>query len=149
MRTINRNIVSALIYSSDGKLLMGKKDPNKGGVYIDCWHIPGGGIDENEDMIEALKREIYEETNILITKPKFIDNLGKGESKKVLENTHEKVICNMKFNVFKVEMDSISNDIPIKPKGDLIELEWFDINKLKDIKLTPPSQELFKRLVLI
>jgi hypothetical protein len=42
MREIERTIVSALIFSQDGKLLMGKKDPAKGGVYPDCWHIPGG-----------------------------------------------------------------------------------------------------------
>jgi ADP-ribose pyrophosphatase YjhB (NUDIX family) len=56
MRTIHRTIVSALIYSNDGKLLMGKKDPAKGGVYNDCWHIPGGGIEEGEGKIEALTR---------------------------------------------------------------------------------------------
>lgn len=43
LREITREIVSGLIFSADGKLLMGKKDPTKGGVYSDCWHIPGGG----------------------------------------------------------------------------------------------------------
>ena len=33
MRTIHRTIVSALIFSKDGKLLMGMKDPKDGGVY--------------------------------------------------------------------------------------------------------------------
>lgn len=41
MREIERQIVSALIFSKDGKLFQGMKDPNKGGVYSDCWHIPG------------------------------------------------------------------------------------------------------------
>jgi 8-oxo-dGTP pyrophosphatase MutT (NUDIX family) len=27
---------------------MGQKDPNKGGVYSDYWHIPGGGVDNGE-----------------------------------------------------------------------------------------------------
>ncbi len=91
MKTINRDIVSALIYSLDNKILMGKKDPNKGGVYIDCWHIPGGGLDENEDMVEALKREIFEETGIIIKDAKLIDDIGKGVSEKILEDTKEKV----------------------------------------------------------
>ena len=46
MREIERTIVSGLVFSKDGKLLMGLKDPAKGGVYPDVWHIPGGGIDE-------------------------------------------------------------------------------------------------------
>jgi len=42
MRTINRDIVSAVILSKDFKILLGKKDPSKGGVYASSWHIPGG-----------------------------------------------------------------------------------------------------------
>ena len=39
---------------------MGMKDPQKGGVYADCWHIPCGVIDDGENKITALKREILE-----------------------------------------------------------------------------------------
>ncbi|MEI8090766.1 MAG: hypothetical protein WCG98_00445 [bacterium] len=46
MREIHRTIVSAVIFSKDGKLLMGKKDPNAGGVYSQYRHFPGGGVDE-------------------------------------------------------------------------------------------------------
>ena len=49
MNEICRDIVSALIWSKDEKLFLGRKHPEKGGVYADCWHIPGGGIDEGED----------------------------------------------------------------------------------------------------
>jgi len=64
MRKIKRDSVSALIFTKDGKLFQGMKDPAKGGVYADCWHIPGGGIDEGEDKRTALIREIQEETGI-------------------------------------------------------------------------------------
>lgn len=50
MRKINRIIVAALIFSKDGKLLMGTKDPRRGGVYSDCWHLPGGGVEEGETL---------------------------------------------------------------------------------------------------
>jgi len=67
MREIQRTIVSALIFSKDGKLLMGKKNPAKGGVYPDCWHIPGGGVEEKETLEQALKREVQEEVGINIS----------------------------------------------------------------------------------
>jgi 8-oxo-dGTP pyrophosphatase MutT (NUDIX family) len=91
---------------------MGKKDPKKGGVYSDCWHIPGGGIDEGKDKVEALIREVKEETNISITKDQIylVDDQGRGVAGKVLDNG-EKVWCNMIFNVYKAEINKNSDEI--------------------------------------
>ncbi len=69
MRTIQRNIVGAFIFSSDGKLLLGKN--RKGGVYPGLWTVPGGGIKEGETKLAALKREILEETGVDITDAKI------------------------------------------------------------------------------
>jgi len=148
MRTINREIVSALIFSKDGKLFQGMKDSIKGGVYSDCWHIPGGGVDEGESMLQALTREVKEEIGIDISdnKIEFIDDIGRGESEKILKNTGERVICKMKFNVYKIILDENSNDIKVTLDDDLVKYHWADLNNLKNIKLTPPSIELFKRL---
>ena len=45
----------------DGKFLLLKRsvEPFKG-----YWHVAGGHIEENETLIEALKREFKEETNL-------------------------------------------------------------------------------------
>jgi ADP-ribose pyrophosphatase YjhB (NUDIX family) len=59
LREIQRDIVSALIFAKDGKLFQGMKEPRKGGVYSDCWHIPGGGVEEDESKEEALKKRGY------------------------------------------------------------------------------------------
>ncbi len=146
LREIHRDIVSALIFSSDGKLLMGKKDPNKGGVYAYCWHIPGGGIDDGEDKITALIREVNEETGLHIDSADLVDDLGRGDSKKTLKETGEEVLCHMTFNVYKATITKPADKIPLTSTDDLVELKWFTPEELKGIELTPPSIELFKRL---
>lgn len=128
---------------------MGRKNSRKGGVYLDCWHIPGGGINEREDLTTALIREIKEEVGIDISNYEIdlIDDTGKGESEKVLKETGEKVICQMQFNVYQVRInDKKAEEITLKLEDDLEECEWFKINQLDQIKLTPPSVELFKKL---
>lgn len=149
MREINRRIVSALIFSKDGKLFQGKKDPKNGGVYSDCWHIPGGGVEKGETDKSALIREIKEETGIDISnyEIELVDDKGKGESEKILKETKEKVLCKMDFIVYKVAIkDKLAEDIPVLLADDLKEFAWRNIDELKKFKLTPPSQELFKRL---
>lgn len=152
MRKIKREIVSALLISKDNKLLMGKKDPKKGGVYPDCWHIPGGGINDGENLIEALKREVIEEVGIDISDYDIvlIDNTGRGKSKKTLKDNNEKVICEMIFNVYEVKInDKIAADIKVRLDDDLVEYKWFTKEEIQSVKLTPPSVILFSKLGMI
>ncbi len=147
MRTIQRDIVSALIFSKDGKLFQGKKD--KGGVYDDCWHIPGGGIESGEDKTTALAREVQEETGIDISSytTELIDDEGTGQSEKTLKDTGEKVLVEMHFFVYKITIaDKNADEINVELNDDLIEYQWTEPSDLKNIKLTPPSMVLFKRL---
>jgi 8-oxo-dGTP pyrophosphatase MutT (NUDIX family) len=148
MKTIHRDIVSALIFSKDGKLLMGMKDPQGGGVYADCWHIPGGGVDGGEPQLEALRREILEEVGIDTNSCRvtLADDVGVGEAEKILKDTGETVICKMKFYVYRVDVNKNAADIEVQPNDDLATLAWADPKRLGGYKLTPPSVTLFKRL---
>jgi len=147
MRTIHRAIVSALLISKDGKLLMGMKDPASGGVYADAWHIPGGGINDGESKLAALRREVREETGIDITAAQvaLADDTGSGQAVKTLESG-ETVLCDMTFNVFRVDLTAQAADIALQPADDLVRLEWVELSKLGARKLTPPSANLFARL---
>ena len=149
MKHIHRDIVSVVIFSSDKRILMGKKDPKKGGVYIDCWHIPGGGIEDGEDIVHALTREVKEEVGIDISSYhiRLVDNSQKGTAEKILKETGETVIVDMNFNVYEVTItDKKSQDIKVTLHDDLVEYKWFPLKELRSIQLTPPSIVLFKKM---
>ncbi|MBI2427100.1 MAG: NUDIX hydrolase [Candidatus Kerfeldbacteria bacterium] len=148
MREITRNIVSAVLVSKDAKILFGKKDPAKGGVYADCWHIPGGGIDDGEDQITALKREIMEEVGIDISTAhvSLLDDRGRGTSEKTLKDTGERVLCHMVFHVYEVHLDQNAADVRVSLNDDLVEYQWVDKANLTSIEVPPPGVELYKRL---
>jgi 8-oxo-dGTP pyrophosphatase MutT (NUDIX family) len=151
MRTIKRIIVSALIFSQDNKLFMGQKDPSGGGVYFDCWHIPGGGVDEGETKETALIREIKEEIGVDISSKKIelADDQGTGVTEKVLKDTGEKVLCEMEFNIYKIKLDQNTDDIKVNLSDDLVKYQWFEMSELKNVKLAPPSEKLFEKLGFI
>ncbi len=150
MRTIDREIVSAHVYSSDGKLLMARNTHLASGVvYGDSWKIPGGGVETGESKLQTLVREVREETGIDITpyEVELVEDSITGESEKTLRETGERVIAKMKFFTYKVILDKPANQITITlDPHEFNEYRWFELSELKSLKLAPPSIELFNKL---
>jgi len=151
MREIQRVIASALILSKDDKLLMGRKDPSKGGVYSDCWHIPGGGVNEGETLEQAVIREVQEEVGLNVSNYtlELLPNVGSGKTEKVLKSG-EKVICSMEFNRFMIRIeDTFAKDVPVKLNSDLVEYKWFTREELPYVKQIPGGKEFFHEIGLL
>lgn len=97
----------------------------KGGLHEGRWNGLGGKLDEGESPEECVKREIEEETGLVVKNMKlkgvmtFPNNLGSGDSWIVF------VYIIDKFSG-KVIEDSVEGD-----------LEWIENKKLLDLKLNP------------
>lgn len=50
--------VRAVVIDGEGRIFLVKHS------YADGWHLPGGGVEPGETLLEALKRELAEEGNI-------------------------------------------------------------------------------------
>ncbi|MCL5432250.1 MAG: NUDIX hydrolase [Patescibacteria group bacterium] len=151
MRTIKREIVSGLLFSKDKRLLMVKKNPTGGGVYIDCWHIPGGGVDQGENKTQALRRELKEEIGLEVEgyATELVNDEGTGTSEKTLKDTNERVLVEMHFNVYRIDInDRNSSEVKVQLDDELSEYKWFTLEELAKVKLTPPSKSLFAKLVI-
>ena len=80
--------VKAIIYRSDNKLLLQKRDDNPEIPYPLHWNLFGGEVEIGEDFLDALKRELNEEieyspklieSEIFQSKWKSIDLIGNKE----------------------------------------------------------------------
>ena len=52
--------VGAIILNNENKVFVGKRKDNPG----DKWQMPQGGVDDGEDFLTAMRRELCEETSI-------------------------------------------------------------------------------------
>lgn len=146
MKTVRRKIVGAFLFTKDDHLLLGHNGP--GGVYADCWVIPGGGIEANETRTEAVQREILEEVGIDITGMELneMEIVLTGSSTKTLKETCETVNVEMTFYNFKVDLPLSAAEIPLKLEDDFASAEWIPLTNLKGMKFSPSVEEVLKHL---
>lgn len=149
MRTIKRDIAGAVIFSNDEHILLGQS--RKGGVYEDSWVIPAGGIEEGETKEQALIREVFEEVDIDVTlyAKEMLSNIQKGTTEKTMKNTSERVLVDMTFYNFRVDIDSPAEEIKITLKDDLRVAEWVPFSKLNERKYSPSVHEILVSLGLL
>ena len=55
-----RTGVGVILFNEENKIFVGKRKDNP----IDKWQMPQGGVNKNENYLNAMKRELYEETSI-------------------------------------------------------------------------------------
>ena len=55
-----RTGVGIVVLNNQNKVFVGKRKDNP----VDKWQMPQGGVDNGEDYISAMKRELFEETSI-------------------------------------------------------------------------------------
>lgn len=59
--------VGAVIEDGDGRLLLVKHVPQRGGFWQGKWICPGGRLEWGESIEDGIRREVREETNLEIT----------------------------------------------------------------------------------
>lgn len=116
--------VSAIIVEKEKILLIHRIKPNK-----EYFVLPGGSVEENENNIDALIREIKEETNLEIE----VDKLLWQVNNKFDERTQciylvSKYFGNLELGSPEKERQSLDNQYI---------LEWCDIKDLKNLNFFP------------
>jgi len=113
---------SAFVVDDTGRVLLARRAIEP---FLGCWDTPGGFVEEGEHPLDALRRELREETSLEIEPGRFVgvwmDHYERGpESQSTLNLYWEATV--------------VSGEP--QPADDVAELEWFDPDRL------PPQEEL-------
>ena len=124
--------VGVILLNNKNQVFVGKRKDNP----IDNWQMPQGGVDNGEDFLTAMKRELYEETSIKDIKIiKEINQTYEYELPKDLIG----VIWKGKFRGqkqkwFIAKFLGKENEINLDTKyPEFIEWKWIDIEMLPKV----------------
>jgi 8-oxo-dGTP diphosphatase len=113
--------VDAIIYKKTDikiEILLIKRGNNP---FINMWALPGGFVDMDEDLIDAVKRETEEETNLIIDNFRQFKTYGKqGRDPRGR-------------NISIVFYAQVSKEVRPKHGDDASDVEWFDLNSLPEL----------------
>lgn len=124
--------VGILVFKDDQILLVKRRNPPNQGA----WTIPGGKQKFGETLIEAARREIFEETGIVFNAPIMVDALD-------LMGGHEEDQPLYHYTV--VEIAGLYESGTLRAASDAEQVCWANINHLNDFALDTTSLEVIKK----
>jgi putative (di)nucleoside polyphosphate hydrolase len=127
-----RTGVGIILLNSENKIFVGKRKDNPG----DKWQMPQGGVENDENFLTAMRRELYEETSIKNIKIiKEINQLYEYElPKRLIGIIWKGKFRGQKQKWFITKFLGNENEINLNTKQpEFIEWKWIDAEKLPEI----------------
>tara|TARA_Y100000816_G_C25922327_1_gene480947 strand:- start:243 stop:713 length:471 start_codon:yes stop_codon:yes gene_type:complete len=124
--------VGAVLLNRNNQVFVGKRKDNP----INKWQMPQGGVDNKETLVDALKRELYEETSV--KSYKIIHELDRWLTYELPENLLGKIwrgkYRGQKQKWFILRFSGEESEINVNTKKpEFLEWKWVDIESLPDI----------------
>ena len=124
--------VGAIVLNNENKVFVGKRKDNP----VNKWQMPQGGVNENENYISAMKRELNEETSIKNIKIlKEIDGWFEYDlPKELLGIIWKGKYRGQKQKWFVVRFIGVENEINIKTRNpEFLDWKWININEMTKV----------------
>ena len=137
--------VGAIVLNNKNEIFVGKRKDNP----IDKWQMPQGGVDKNEDYLNAMKRELYEETSI-----KNIEVLKEFEEwveyelpKNLLGIIWKGKFRGQKQKWFITRFIGNNSEINVNTQHpEFIEWKWIEMNELPNV-IVDFKKNVYKKIL--
>lgn len=120
-------VAKSLIKQGDKYLLLKRSADSK--FFASLWDFPGGKIDPDENVSNAVIREAKEETGLDVKPLKIVSELNYNEKS-----------FDINFKIFSIE--SFSGEV--KLSKDHTDFKWIDKKEIKELELAPVVSLFFK-----
>ena len=138
--------VGVIVLNDENKVFVGKRKDNP----VDKWQMPQGGVDKNENFLNAMKRELYEETSIKSIKVlKELDGLFEYElPQNLLGIIWKGRFRGQKQKWFIARFIGKNNEINVKTKKpEFIEWKWIKMDELPKV-IVDFKKDVYEKILI-
>ena len=133
--------VGAIILGKKGKVLAFKRRDIPG-----SWQLPQGGLDENESPLEAVEREIQEETGIKANNLELLATASRLLAYELPEEARTKKLGRGQVQYwFLFRFNSLDEAITLGDKKEFRAWKWMSMDKLA-AKVVSFKQPVYREL---
>lgn len=127
--------VGAVIRDADGRILLVKHRPERGGFWQGKWICPGGKLEQGETLAEGALREIREETHLEVKLGRILSPF------ETIFRENDEIVLHVVYVDFLAKL--VGGELA--PNDDVGEAEWWDQKTLADrwSELHRDTQRLF------
>ena len=121
--------VRGILKNKDGKILIVKRHP-KSRTDPEMWELPGGKVEKGEFFVDALVREIKEETNL---------DVKVGDFAEAIQNDymHKRTVQIIMY------LEDITGEVKISDEHT--DWMWADLDKIKGLELSSTLEKVLKK----
>lgn len=97
------------------------------------WDLPGGGLHTLEDPAEGAKRELYEETGMVVTALRFI-----------AKERFRSGLLNFDIHYFSVQLQE--RPVLMLQKAEIIEARWCTLQQIHELRINPQAVRIIEEV---
>jgi 8-oxo-dGTP diphosphatase len=90
--------------------------------FQNCWAIPGGFVDQDEDLEDAAKRELEEETGLKVDRLEQLHTFGRPD-----RDPRKRVVSVVHWCLLE------DGDVEVEAADDAAAVEWFNVEDLPEL----------------
>lgn len=132
-------VVIACVVSSEGKILLQKRNDLEFPDAHEKWDFPGGGVDDGESKENALKRECVEEIGCRVVIKRI---LPKHQVRSWTSRYGKSVVV----DVYCYECHLAEGCSPQPSDNEVSEIGWFLKNEIKNLDTLPGITDFLEQL---
>lgn len=120
--------IKGIVIDDDGRILLSREENG-------MWEMLGGGLDHEEDHTTCLKREIHEETGLVVTyispSPKYFVTCKRRNKDSYIANV-----------IYEIKLENFE----FTPSDECQELRFFSVDEMKKVDVFPNVAALIQVL---